>query len=278
MRLLLGTHQVTLAGVVIPAAGLLRNRTTPVQNLGLTPVFVFDRTVGGAEAVQVLKLDLGAELLLPDRAQRDIHIAPHLPLFHIAVADAAVLHDLLEPREIGVGLIGGTHIRFADRLQKRNSGTVVVGAGRAAGVIEFGRVLFKMDPGDADPLLRKRRAGESGPSDPQLPPPAEREVVLADLVVFDQVGIEVALAVELAEMRNFAAGQQPGHDRLPDRLVIRHRQRAGIPHADRTDQGVRLRAEPVRAGAEHLARRSHLNVDFQTNYRFVFHRCFRFVS
>ena len=227
--------------------------------------------MGGAEAVEVLEFDLGAELLLPDRAEGDVHVAAHLPLFHIAVADVAVLHDLLEAGEVGVGLVGAAHIRLADHFEKRHAGAVVVRPGGAGAVGELGGVLFEVDAGDADVLLRQFRAGEALAGEAQPPGGAERQVVLADLVVFGQVGVEVAFPVELAEFGDGALGEESGPDRFQDRLVVGHGEGSGVAETDRADQGVGFRAVPVGAGTEHLARRPHLDVHFKADNRFVFH-------
>ena len=57
---------------------------------------------------------------------------------------------------------------------------------------------------------------------------AERQIVLADLIVLGQVRIVVVLAVPLGEARDLAAA--PGRlDRQLDRLAVHHRQRAGQP-------------------------------------------------
>mgnify|MGYP001578601392 CR=1 FL=1 len=64
-----------------------------------------------------------------------------------------------------------------------------------------------------------------------------------------------------------------------DGLDVRNRKRDGMSHADRTDGSVRRgsRAElggvlaRDRAGAEHLALRGELDVDFESDHRLVTH-------
>lgn len=228
----------------------------------------------GAEAVHVLELDLRAELLLPGGTQRNIHVAAHLSLFHIAVADAAVLHDLLDSGEIGVRFVGAAHVGLADNLEQRHARNGCNQRRTRCHMVQFGRVLLKMDAGDADDLFRQRLAGEAGSSDPEFAALAERQVELADLVVLDEVRVEVALAVELAELCDFAPGQESGPHRLQDRLAVRNRQRAGIPEADRTGQRIRLRSVPVCTGTEHFAFGTDLDVYFNADNCFVFHGLF----
>ena len=106
---------------------------------------------------------------------------------------------------------------------------------------------------------------------PQFAVFAERQIVLADLIVLDKIGVEVALAVELAEFRDFAPGQKSGAHGLENRFVVLNRQCSWISEADRAGQRVRLGSVAVFAGAEHFALRPDLDMDFNADDCFVFH-------
>src|SRR5579875_181142 len=123
----------------------------------------------------------------------------------------------------------------------------------AAVVDQLGRVLLEEDPLDPHPL--------------QLAPPAQRQVVLGDLVALRQVGIEVVLAVEDRPLRQLAAKGGPDHQRVPQRLLVDHRQGAGQPQADGADVGVRGIAEGDPTAAEELGPGGELDVDLQADHR-----------
>ena len=124
-------------------------------------------------------------------------------------------------------------------------------------------VLLDMDAGDAHAFFPL--AGLDG----QRSPLAQRAVELADLIRLGQVGIEVILAVEAASVVHMAAQRHAGHGRIAQHLRIEHRQRPRKAHAHGTYMRVGLRAEYVRAGAEHLAPRAQLHMRFQADDHFI---------
>ena len=102
---------------------------------------------------------------------------------------------------------------------------------------------------------------------PSLPSPADRDVVLADLVGLRAVGIEVVLAVEDRARRDLALERRGDLQRVEDRLLVGHRQDAGVGEADRAGVDVRLVAEGELAAAEHLRPGRQLDVDLEPDHR-----------
>ena len=95
---------------------------------------------------------------------------------------------------------------------------------------------------------------------------AQRQLVLADLVAFGQVGVAVVLAREDAERRNLAVQCQPAPHRLLDRVFIDNRQHAGHGQTDRADVAVGRRLPVVCAArAEHLGGGLKLRVDLHAD-------------
>lgn len=175
---LLGAHEVGFAVVVVPSAGFLPEGCSGIEEFGLADDFVTNGAVNGAEAVEIFDLDLGAELLLSPGSEGDIDIAAELSFFHVAIADSGVLHDFLKGGEVGVGLVGGAHIGFADAFHERNAGAVVIDAAVFAEVVKFCHVLLEVDAGKSDKLIGEGIAGETGSADGDFAGGAEGEVVL----------------------------------------------------------------------------------------------------
>ena len=87
-----------------------------------------------------------------------VGIAAQRTLFHVAVGDAGVEQDLLEPREVFEGLVGRADVGLADDLDQRRAAAVQVEIGARGGVGKafvqaLARVLFHVQAGDADSLL-----------------------------------------------------------------------------------------------------------------------------
>jgi len=133
-------------------------------------------------------------------------------------------------------------------------------------VSQFAGVLFEMRAPDADPLGRAVRQIDLQPAVDR-----QREFVLADLVAFGQVRIEVALAGELVEGGDLAVQRQPDHQAELDSLLVNDRQHARHRQADRADHGVGLGRGAVHYGttAEHLRFGEQLGVDFQADHGLV---------
>src|SRR5215469_10538717 len=107
-------------------------------------------------------------------------------------------------------------------------------------------IFFHMDSGDTNAL--------EFAIDPEqnVSIPADRPVILGDLITLGQVGVTVILAVEFAKIRNLTVESESGHDDVIDRLLIDDRQDTWIPHTNGTNACVRRRAGVVRAaGTKH---------------------------
>ena len=130
-------------------------------------------------------------------------------------------------------------------------------------------ILLHMDTRQADIFVRQFFTGKTFSVNMNPPVQAERHVILGKLIVLRHIGIEIALAVEFAPLLNVAGTHEAGGDNLADRLFIRSRQNPGISHADGTDQCIGFRSELIRAGTEHFAFRTCLNMHLKTDYSFI---------
>ena len=121
----------------------------------------------------------------------------------------------------------------------------------------LGNVFLEMNPHQRD-LLVLRRYGFLGilgireivKGDGSAK--AERQVILADLIVLGHVRIEVILAVKFADLRDLATEHQSRQRREAQRLLVHHGQRTGKSKAYRTDFGVWLGAVLHRTGTKHF--------------------------
>src|SRR5437660_438738 len=110
---------------------------------------------------------------------------------------------------------------------------------------------------DADALWACRRWNL------QITIAAEGQIVLADLIILRQIGIEVVLAIPLGERRDLAVECQRRAKAQLECPPIHHRQTSRQTKTDRTCGGVRRQAELRAAPAEQLRARQKLNVNFQ---------------
>ena len=186
------------------------------------------------------------------------------------MVDSQVLQDRTQPHHVLARLVGAAKLGFAHDLHQRHAGAVEVHE-RALRLVDgalveqLAGVFLEVDAGDA-------AAARLAPHiEIEMAAPAERQIVLRDLVALRQVGIEIVLAIELGKLRDFAVQRQRGADGRLDRPPVDHRQRARQPEADRA--GVRVRwSRQVVGGtaAEHLALRQHLGMDLQPDDDLVF--------
>ena len=133
-------------------------------------------------------------------------------------------------------------------------------------MVDFRRVLFKMDVVDADEFLRA-----VGERDLDSAADAQGIAVLRDLVILGHVRIEIVLAVEGRVAVDLATEHHAAHHRELHRLFVHDRQRPGIAETDRADVGVRFAAGLQETAAEHLGVRLELDVRFQPDCVFKFH-------
>ena len=133
------------------------------------------------------------------------------------------------------------------------------------------RVFFEMCARDSD-LPRGIADGNLEPAFAD-----NRNLELANLIGFGQVGVEIVLAREnrilihgrvdcLREAHGFA-----------HRLAVEHRQRAGQPEAGGADMAIGRIAEACGAGAENLGFGVELNMDFKPDNGLKRGHCCSFV-
>src|SRR5215470_16247527 len=87
-------------------------------------------------------------------------------------------------------------------------------------------IFFEMDARDADALCLAFELNR------EITIPAQRNIVLRDLVALHQIGIRVVLAVELRVLRNRTVEGQGCHNRISDSLLIDYGQYTRHPHTD----------------------------------------------
>ena len=100
---------------------------------------------------------------------------------------------------------------------------------------------------------------------------ADRQIQLADLVRFGQIGVEIVFAVKFVVARNLAVRRQTRRNGKLDDLFVRHRERAGHARADRTGMRVGRAAEFGGAAAENLRPGRQFDVHFKADHHFI--RC-----
>ena len=227
--------------------------------LVLPPRLVGHGLLQETEAVEVLDLHDGGDghALGGGDAQVDVGVAAQAALGHLAVADAGLPHEQGHLLQVEPGLLAGGKLRLADDLQQGRAGAVEVDQGPAALMDELAGVLLQMGADQGDAL--------AGPWQLQPASGGEGEVVLADLVVLGQVGIEVVLAVPLGERGDVAAQGQGGAQGQLEGPAVQHGQRAGQAQAHRAGRAVGRQAERGRAAAEELGPRQQLDVRLQAD-------------
>ena len=194
----------------------------------------------------------------------EVHVTAERTLLHPAVTHTRVLDDRLQLVQVRDSLLRRANIRLRHDFNQRNAAAVAVDERPLLRVMhELARVLLDVDARDANALLARFRLHHQVPAD------AQRQVILADLVRFGQVGIEIILSVLLGVTRNRAARRQPCQHRVMHHLPIEHRQRAGKAHTDRAALRVRRCAEGRRAGAEDFGLRFQLHMNLQADDHFV---------
>ncbi len=210
------------------------------------------------------------------RTDGNIHVATHLALFHVGIADTAIDQNLLHRGEVRERLFRRRHVGLADDFHQRRAGAVEVDtAGAVLEVKRLGHVFLEVNTHEADRLvgngggvfLRVLRIGEQVERDRAAR--AERFVVLRNLVILRHVRVEIILPVELAARRDLAAEHLASEERLHDRLLVWHGQNAWHPEANGTHMRIGCAAKLVFTRAEHLRVRLELDVDFKSDHDFV---------
>ena len=128
------------------------------DQLALALELGFDPALEEAEAVHVLQLGLGPQLLAAGRAHGDVGVDPQAPLLHVDVGDAELAHRLAQQAR-PLGRFGGVaQVGLGDDLDQRRAAAVEVdqrGGGavdpaRVADVDRLRRVLLEVGAVDAD--------------------------------------------------------------------------------------------------------------------------------
>ncbi len=270
MRLLLRAHGVgaTLGGV--PEARLLDDAAAALDEFDLPLDLVFERSANKAKTVYIFYFCFCPEFLLAARTHTYICVAAERAFLHVAVGDAGVEQNFLEPGEILVGLVRRADIGLGDNLDQRGAAAIEVDRGRAGRVRHtvmeaLACVLFHVQAGDADAA---RPALGCGDIDPSML--GERLVELRDLVALGQVGIEIVLASKDRALADFGVDGLRRKGSKLDRARVEHRQRARQPQADGANQRVWRGTELVCAATKGLGAREQLDVDFKPDHRLVF--------
>ena len=259
MRVLLAAHRLRLAQLRLPAPRLLHQRSAALDHGELPRDFILQRRVDALEGVHVLDLNLRPKLLLSCGAHTDIHVRPHVPLFQVAVAHARIHEALFERLKIGHRLVRRGQIGLGHDLHQRRAAAVEIHSAEPGIVVDLRRILLQVNVVDADALRTGRRLDRHPAAQ------AERMRVLRDLIVLRHIRIKIVFPVKGAVAADRAPQHQAGEDRQPNRLAVHHRQRARIPHANRTHRGVGFLAEGQAAPAKHLGRRLELDMRLQTD-------------
>ena len=270
MRRFLDPHERGLAEVVIPAARFLIQLPPCLHDGDLTLDFISQGPADTTDGVEILELDLRAVFLLVCRPNAHVHIAAHLALLHVRVADLSIDKDLAERGQVGERLLGRRDVGFGDDFHEGGAGPVEIDAAGALQMKTLRDVLLEVDAGEPDFLSRGGdvfldilRIGRVVKG--YCPPQAERLVVLGNLIVFRHVGVVVVLAVELADLGNLAAEHQTGAGGEAQRLSVHDGQRARKAQARGAGMNVRLGAILDLAAAKHLAPSLELGVDFKAD-------------
>src|SRR5271157_1935556 len=268
VRLLLGAHAVSLAFRSVVEARFLLDLAARLDHLLVALDLVFQRLADEAEGIDVLHFCLGAELRLPARTDADVRIATQRTFFHVAVADAGVEDDLLQPGQIFVRFVRRRNVGLTNDLDQRHTGTVQVDGRPLAAVVQavvqaLAGVFLQVNARDTDALGPVRRL------DLDVSVLGERFVVLRDLIALGQVRIEVILAREDGRFVDLAIQRRRRQHRKLHRPLVQHRQRPRQAEAHWTYVRVWQIAEARRAAAEDLRRGQELDVYFQSNDRLI---------
>jgi hypothetical protein len=135
---------------------LLDDLSAARDHLGLARDLEDERAFDVAERIDVLDLDLRAELRRADRPDRDVGVAAQRPLLHVALGDAGEAQQAAQRLQIGRRLGGGGEVGHADDLDERHAGAVQVDqrGARPLGVERLAGVLLHVDSENARPLRR----------------------------------------------------------------------------------------------------------------------------
>ena len=128
---------------------------------------------------------------------------------------------------------------------------------------QFSRVLFQMQPRDADAMGASVVAGDG-----QIALLRQGNVVFSDLVGFGKIGIKVVFSVKTRELVDGAVQRKASAHAVLHYFFVQHGQRAGLSRAYGADMRIGNGSEEVRGtAAENFRFRAQLNVNFQADDR-----------
>src|SRR5436190_8231443 len=105
MRVFFGSHSVGSSFIGVVEASLLSNLSARFNDSDMPFDFVLERQLDKPEGVDVLNFSLSSKLFLPARTHTDVGVAAQRAFFHVAIADAGIQDDLLQPRQVFVSLV-----------------------------------------------------------------------------------------------------------------------------------------------------------------------------
>jgi len=152
VSLLLRAHGPGGSGLRVPEQGLLSDRIPLFRGGNLTCNFVVERLLDVPHRVHVFELRPRPERLPSARANTDVCVAAERALFHVAVTDAEVPHQLAQPLEEEIRLARRAQIGLRHHLEEGNPAAIEVEPGRIlVGVVHgLACILLHVDAGQPD--------------------------------------------------------------------------------------------------------------------------------
>ena len=196
MGLFLRAHRARLARARIEQAGLLYHLASRFDEFDLALYLVVDSAHHETHGIHVLNFGASAERIT-GAVDRDIDVAPHGALIHVAVAGPEITQDRTQFAHIDARLLGAAQIRLGHDLHQRDARPVEIdiGAGGMLVVHQLAGVLLDMDALDTDHLGAGFRV-LLVQHDLDLPFTHDRVIELADLIALRQIGVEIIFPVE----------------------------------------------------------------------------------
>ncbi len=160
------------------------------------------------------------------------------------------------------------HVRLRNYFQKRHPGAVKVNQ-RTRAVFQMGQfsgVFFHMNSADTNTPSLARIQINIQPTVGR-----QRQFILADLIGFRQIGIEVVFTgKDILGLDGTVEGQRDPHGKFHSPAVD-DRQHAGHTQTYRTNGRIRWRFDTIYnpTAAKHLRFGHHFGVDFQADNRFI---------
>src|SRR5262249_54089824 len=148
----LRTHRARLAARRIEQPRFLVDLAAVFDDRDLAPRLSIDRLADEANGVDVLDLAASAKRF-SRAAYGDIDVGAQIPLLHIPIARTYVAQDRAQLGDIGLCLLGRTHVGLGNDLHQAHPGAVEVDEAhrRRLVVQRLAGILLEMQPLDPDP-------------------------------------------------------------------------------------------------------------------------------